>query len=81
MAKLKNSYYLVQGHLGGDYFERVTNDPDQEDFIEEICDECGENDWIQGEFSTYEEGIRLLRTQRYDSDYRAEMERKLYCLD
>lgn len=81
MCNLKHSYYLVKGHLGGDYFERVTNDPDQEDFIQEICDVCGDNDWIVGEFSTYEEGIRLIRVQRYDSDYRAEMEQKLYRLD
>ena len=81
MSRLKHSYYLVEGHLGGDYIKKVTDDPYQEDDIQEICDECGDNDWIVGEFSTYEEGINLIRAQRYNPDYCAEMERKIYKLD
>lgn len=81
MAKLNNSYYLVQGHLGEDYFEKVTDDPNQEAFIEETCNECGDNDWIQGEFSTYEEGLKLIKRRRYNPEYRNEMERKLYRLE
>lgn len=81
MSKLKNSYYLVQGHLGEDYFEKVTGDPNQEEFIQEVCDSCGDNDWIQGEFSTYEEGLKLINSQNYNSEYRNEMERELYRLD
>lgn len=47
MTKLKHTYYLVEGHLGEDYFEKVTDDPNQEDFIQETCDECGDSDWIK----------------------------------
>lgn len=81
MDELNNSYYLVAGHLGEDYFEKVTDDPNQEEFIQEVCDSCGDNDWIQGEFSTYEEGLKLINSQNYNSEYRDEMERKLYRLD
>ena len=81
MIKLKNSYYLVAGHLDEDYFEKVTDDPNQEEFIQEVCDECGDSDWIQGEFNTYEEGLKLIKSQRYNPEYRDEMERKLYRLD
>lgn len=81
MSKLKHSYYLVAGHLDEDYFEKVTDDPNQEEFIQEVCDSCGDNDWIQGEFSTYEEGLKLINSQNYNSEYRDEMERKLYRLD
>lgn len=44
MTQLKHSYYFVRGHLDNDYFEEVTDDPNQEDFIQETCDECGDND-------------------------------------
>lgn len=81
MCNLKHSYYLVESHLGGDYFERVTDDPDQEDFIQETCDECGDNDWIVGEFSTYEEGEKIIKSQHYNAEYRDEMIRELYKLD
>lgn len=81
MDKLKNSYYLVAGHLGEDYFEKVTDDPNQEDLIQETCDECGDNDQIQGVFSTYEEGLKLIKSQDYNPEYRHEMERNLYRLD
>lgn len=40
MTKLKHAYYLVQSHMGGLYFDQVTYDPNQEDFIQETCDEC-----------------------------------------
>ena len=81
MTKLKNAYYLVRGNLGEDYFEKVTNDPNQVDSIEETCNQCGDNDWVQGEFSTYEEGLKLIKSQRYNPKYREEMERKLYRLE
>lgn len=73
MAKLKHSYYFVRGHLDEDYFEQVTGDPSQEDSIEETCDECGDNDWIEGVFNTHEDGIKLINTQNYVSEYRDEM--------
>lgn len=73
MAKLKHTYYFVEGHLGGDYFEKVTGDPNQEDFIQEMCDECGDSDWIEGEFNTREDGVKLINAQNYTSEHRDEM--------
>lgn len=81
MTKLKNSYYLVRGHLGEDYFEKVTDDPNQVDFIQATCNQCGDNDWIEGDFSTYEEGQRLIKAQNYNPKYRETMERRLYRLE
>lgn len=73
MTQLKHSYYFVRGHLDNDYFEEVTDDPNQEDFIQETCDGCGDNDWIEGEFDTYEDGAKLINAQNYTSEYRNEM--------
>lgn len=58
MTQLKHSYYFVRGHLDNDYFEEVTDDLNQEDFIQETCDGCGDNDWIEGEFDTYEDLVQ-----------------------
>lgn len=73
MGKLKHTYYFVEGHLGEDYFEEVTDDPNQEEFIQETCDECGDNDWIEGEFDTYEDGLKIIKAQNYNPEYRDEM--------
>lgn len=73
MTQLKHSYYFVGGHLGEDYFALVTGDPNQEDFIEELCEECGDNDWIEGVFDTREDGVKLINAQNYTSEYRDEM--------
>lgn len=78
MTQLKHAYYLVEDHLGEDYFEMVTDDPNQEEFIEETCDECGENDQILAEFDTYKDGKNAIRAQHYNSDYRDEMIRRMY---
>ena len=77
MTKLKHTYYLVEGHLGEDYFEKVTDDPNQEGFIQETCDECGDNDWIEGEFDTYEDGLKTIKNQHYSPEYRNEMIERL----
>ncbi|WP_295731691.1 hypothetical protein [uncultured Limosilactobacillus sp.] len=81
MNKLENSYYLVRGHLGEDYFEKVTDDPNQVDSIQETCNQCGDNDCIEGDFSTYEEGLKLIKAQGYNPEYRETMERRLYRLE
>lgn len=77
MTKLKHTYYLVEGHLGEDYFEKVTDDPNQEYFIQETCDECGDSDWIEGEFDTYEDGLKTIKRQHYSPEYRNEMIERL----
>lgn len=73
MTQLKHSYYFVRGHLDNDHFEEVTDDPNQEDFIQETCDECGDNDWIEGEFDTYEDDLKIIKYQNYTPEYRNEM--------
>ena len=80
IKELENSYYLVSGHLDEDYFERVTGDPDQVDFIEETCEVCGDCDRVQGEFSNYEDGLKLIKAQGYNPEYREEMEKRLRSL-
>lgn len=37
-----------------------------------------DNDWIEGEFDTYEDGENAIRAQHYNSDYRDEMIRRMY---
>lgn len=32
-----------------------------------------DNDWIEGEFDTYEDGAKLINAQNYTSEYRNEM--------
>lgn len=67
------SYYLVEGHLGSDGWERVDeSNPNQIDEIEETCGECFDNDWVVGQASTLAEA-RELCGHHYQSDYGREM--------
>lgn len=77
MTKLKHAYYLVASHMGGLYFEKKTGDPHQEDKIQATCETCFDNDWIQDEFDTYEDGLAAIKSQHYNLNYQNELIEKL----
>jgi len=67
-------YYLVEGHLGGDYWIEVNpDDPDQVDWIEATCHQCGDNDWIVGSASTKKEAYHLCKKYYEGTDYWEDM--------
>ena len=74
MSEEESVYYLVSGHLNGDWWEKVDpEDPNQEDEIQATCEECGDSDWIEGTASTAKEARDLCRLAYSDKDYAKKM--------
>ncbi|WP_338214950.1 hypothetical protein [Lacticaseibacillus salsurivasis] len=70
---MSKRWYLVEGHLNGDYWVLVDEtNPNQEGEIEEICETCFDSDWIIGVAGTLKEA-RKLCGEHYDNDYGREM--------
>ncbi|WP_262316425.1 hypothetical protein [Lacticaseibacillus parakribbianus] len=66
---MSKRWYLVDGHIGGDYWTEVDDDdPNQVDEIQEVCETCFDNDWIVGTAGTLKEA-RKLCGEHYHNDY------------
>lgn len=70
---MSKRWYLVENHLGSDYWKLVDeSDPHQEEEIEEVCEICFDSDWIIGTAGALEEA-RALCGAHYNSDYGRDM--------
>lgn len=63
------SYFLVESHVGTDYWVKVDrSEPDQDQSIEARCEMCGDHDRIIGIASTVEEA-RTLCNKNYKPSF------------
>lgn len=63
-------FYLVDAHIGDSYFVEVNKyDDNQVEDIEEVCETCGDNDWVMGIVKSKQDVKKLAMEYDYNPDY------------